>query len=131
MPGDLRFRIIRIGRMAKPNAADGDFGAMVATKISRGSRIVIARDPDPVASGLQRSQCSAVFRQKSASSTAVMERIAERQDALWRMARNHRGERSKSWKFLGWHSPPAAMGRSSHLVVGVGRVGIEPTTQGL
>src|SRR5579883_625806 len=85
MAGNFRsaalFRLV-----AKQNSADFELSEPHAAEICRQDRIMIAGDPDPVASALQASKQDPIGAAEPFAAADVMERIAERDDGTRRVA---------------------------------------------
>ncbi len=78
MAGDLAMRAGRL--VAEGDRADRDFIGDGAAEIARQHRIVIARDPDPVAAGLERGDGVAIVRRQPLMRGAIVKTVAERDD---------------------------------------------------
>lgn len=84
MAGDLAARTGRL--VTESDRADRDFVGDGATEIARQHRIVIARDPDPVAAGLERCDRIAIVRRQPLMRGAVVKAVAECDDGVRIMA---------------------------------------------
>ena len=78
--------------VAQADVADRQMGGMVAVECFRGRRIVIAGDPQPVASGLHRAQRPHVVRQQAGGGGTVVETVAERHHTARVETLHHRGK---------------------------------------
>ena len=90
MAGDFARRAGRL--MAERDRADRDFARDHAAEIGRQRRIVIARDPDPVAPRLHRRERLAVGRRQTLMGVAIVKTVAERDHHARIVPRDHGGE---------------------------------------
>ena len=90
MPGDFAGGAGRL--VTKHDAADRNFTRDDAADVARQRRVVIARDPDPVAPHLQCRNSFAVARRQALMRFAVMKTVAERDHAAWIMPCDYRAE---------------------------------------
>lgn len=96
MAGDLAARPRRF--VAEGQRPDRDCAAHLAAEIIRQVRIVIAGDPDPVATGLQRAECGALRGAEPLMGIGIVETVAQGDDRAGIMARDDRRARPGRWR---------------------------------
>ena len=101
--------------MAKRDRADRDFAGDHAAEIGRQRRIVIARNPDPVAPYLHRSQRLAVRLRQPVMGVAVMKTVAERDHHARVVAGNDGGKPAQRRHRIVWRQQHAARGKAGTL----------------
>ena len=78
--------------VAEGDRTDADFAGDDAAEVGRQRRIVIARNPDPVAAGLHRRDGAAIDIGQAPMRVAVMKAVAERDDRAGIVTCDHGGE---------------------------------------
>src|SRR5947209_5866978 len=86
MPGDLAELRTRPRLMAQMQRANFERRQALAAGVNGNVWIVIAGNPDPIASGLQRRERRMIGTSHALRPAIVMKTVAERDDAAWRPA---------------------------------------------
>ncbi len=80
MTGHLAIGDACQGQMTKNQRAHGERCGKAAAEVARQLGVVVARDPDPVASASQRAQRGFVNRRHAPRTVAVVKAVAESDD---------------------------------------------------